>query len=124
MDHIEADASAGRHAKQVYPSHVAKPILADVINMIIFDDVPVRFAFLVAPDPTYGDSGLIQIVHAVAQNPVPGRLAYQDTRAGMENSAAISDLTVADQISTAAVPYFDTPCPQILENATLHPVIA
>ena len=104
VDVVVAHARAGRDAEGVDPAHVGEQALPDVVDVVVFDDVAVALAFVVAPEPADGDAGVAQVVDFVVRHDVAGALADEHTHGLVPAPAATDDLVVGDDVAPAGEP--------------------
>ena len=61
VDPVADDASPGLDSEGVDTAHVAENALADVVNVVVGDDVVVGLTLGVAPGPADGDAGVVEV---------------------------------------------------------------
>jgi len=78
MDQVYCGSRCLSGCPGVNGAHVAQHALADIVKMIELDDVIVTRCFLIAPVPTHGNGGIIQVVNVIVGDAILTALEHQD----------------------------------------------
>ena len=79
MDMVVVHDSAGLNAKRVDPPHIRSHVLADSVHVIEANVVVMGVTRAVAPGPTDGNSGLVEIEDVIVLPRVVRRLSDPDS---------------------------------------------
>ena len=95
---VIADGGAVGDAEGVDATHVAQHALADVVDVIELDGVVVGERILVPPPPADGDAGVKEVGDFVVRDLVEGALADPDAVRAGEDSPAVMDDAIVDDV--------------------------
>ena len=93
MHDVVSDAAAGR-AAGVNPGQIAEHALADVVDVIVFDDIAPGLAGPEILDRAHGDARVEQVVNVVVNDLVVGIVAHEHAHRFRSEPPAVGDLVV------------------------------
>ena len=104
VDEVVAQLPAGLDRESVDAAHVGEEALAEVVDVVMLDDVAHALARAVTPYPADGDTGVIEVVDLVVRDEVGAGVANEHADGRVVDVAAIADLAVGDAGADGVVP--------------------
>lgn len=96
MDVVAADDGAFGGAEGVDGTHVAEEAIADVVDVVVCDEVSFGLAVVVSPAPADGDAGVGEVADVVVGDAVVTAVADPDADGAGEDLAGVADEVVVE----------------------------
>ena len=106
VNEVSADNGARLVAQKVNAAHVGKQTVAQVIDVVLFNDIVAAHRGLVTPDPAHRNSAVEQVVNVVVGNGVFKGVHEQYAAACKIFPAAERDFVVGNFVSVCKVKCF------------------
>src|SRR5438445_5922709 len=86
-------------AQRVNAAHIAQHTLADVVEMIEFDEVVAAGRFLIAPVPADGDGTVEKVVNVIVRDAILAALKNDDAHRRREDASEFMQVIVGDDMT-------------------------
>src|SRR5207249_3677455 len=98
VNEIIADHRAGLRAECVDRAHIAEPKLADIVQMIVLDQIGATGRLAITPRPADRDGGVIEIMNVIVHDAIGPALQNHYADGRRVDLAEVMQMIVSDDV--------------------------
>src|SRR5438477_7719128 len=100
VNEVVANDGARLRAERVDRAHVAQPKLADVVQMVVLNQVGPARRIAITPGPPHGDGGVIKVMNVIVRDAIGAALQNDNAHGWSVNPTQMMQMIIDDGLST------------------------